>query len=233
MKLADFLNSQLAALLPTLYNPPMHLWSLPEGVVTSSGSPLHWQLPSMLVISSLVLSTFLLLQYAGAMDETMVPIQRSKNTSPYVGSAMAVLATLQQADVLPPEGSREADRVIQSVIQIQSAFAKGTDRSLQDFARRALAEQYGEEAATVLERFRISGWTADLLQALSDAELKASAEERQGLAMGLEQFNLSVHDFTRFMQLIRDGRSALSARGLNFTEVYAHHRNTMPGSGAR
>ena len=146
---------------------------------------------------------------------------------------MAVLATLQQADVLPPEGSREADRVIQAVIQIQSAFAKGTDRSLQDFARRALAERYGEEATAVLERFRTSGWTADMLQALSDAELKASAEERQGLAMGLEQFNLSIHDFNRFMQLIRDGRAALSARGLNFGDVYTQHRNMMPGGAAR
>ena len=178
----------------------MRLWSPPEGVVTSSRSPLHWQPPPILVVSSLALLTVLLPEYAPAMNDTVVPIQRAKNTSPYVGSAMAVLATLQQADVLPPEGSREADRVIQSVIQIQSAFAKGTDRSLQDFARRALAERHGEEAAAVWERFRTSGWTADILQTLSDTELKASAEERQGLAMGLEQFNLSVHDFNRFMQ---------------------------------
>lgn len=146
---------------------------------------------------------------------------------------MAVLATLEEAQVLPPEGSREADHVIQSVIQFQSAFAKGTDRSVQEFAHRALTGKYGEEAAPVLEQFRTSGWTAELLEALADADQRTSAEELERLATGFGQFNLSVDDFKRFMQLIRDGRSALAARGQNFEEVYAHHRKTMPGATGR
>jgi hypothetical protein len=143
---------------------------------------------------------------------------------------MAVLATLEQAQVLPPEGGREADRVIQSVIQFQSAFAKGTDRSVQDFAQRALADRYGEEAIPAFERFRTQGWTAELLEALADAEQRTSVEELKQLATGFGQFNLSVDDFRGFMQLVRDGRSALAARGQNFEEVYAHHRKTMPGA---
>ena len=143
---------------------------------------------------------------------------------------MAVLATLEQAQVLPPEGSREADRIIQSVIQFQSAFAKGTDPPVLDFAQRALADTYGEEAATLLERFRASGWTAELLEALADADQRTSTEELDRLATGFGQFNLSVDDFRRFMQLVRDGRSALAARGQHFEEVYAHHRKAMPGA---
>jgi len=146
---------------------------------------------------------------------------------------MAVLATLEQAQVLPPEGSREADRVIQSVIQLQSAFAKGTDRFVQDFAHRAVTAKHGENAPAVLERFRSSGWTADMLEALADADLPTAVEEHQRLATGLAQFNLSVDDFARLMQLIRDGRSALAARGNTFEEVYAHHRNAMPGTAGR
>lgn len=143
---------------------------------------------------------------------------------------MAVLATLEQAQVLPPEGSREADHVVQSVIQFQSAFAKGTDRSVQDFAYQALAEKYGEKAASVLERFRASGWTAEVLAALADADQRAPTEELERLATGFAQFNLSVDDFKRFMQLVRDGRSALAARGQNFDEVYDHHRKAMSGA---
>jgi hypothetical protein len=146
---------------------------------------------------------------------------------------MAVLATLEQAQVLPPEGSREADRVIQSVIQFQSAFAKGTDRSVQDFAHRAIAAKHGEDAPTILERFRSSGWTAEMLQALADADLPPSVEERQRLATGFGQFNVSVDDFTRFMQLVRDGRSALAAQGKRFEDVYISRRNAMPGTAAR
>ena len=146
---------------------------------------------------------------------------------------MAVLATLEQAQVLPPEGSREADRVIQSVIQFQSAFAKGRDRSVQDFAQRAVAGKHGEEATPVLDQFRASGWTAEILEALADADQRASAEELDRLATGFGQFNLSVDDFKRFMQLVRDGRSALAARGQSFEEVYAHHRKVMPGAAGR
>ncbi len=141
---------------------------------------------------------------------------------------MAVLATLQQASVLPPEGTREADRVIQAVIQIQSVFTKGTDPSIQEFARRALTDKRGAQAVTSLEQFRASGWTADMLEALADADANASPDERNTLRMGLEQFNVSVEDFRRFMQLVRDGRSALTAQGLAFEEIYARHRNTMP-----
>jgi hypothetical protein len=143
---------------------------------------------------------------------------------------MAVLATLEQAQVLPQEGSREADRVIQSVIQFQSAFAKSTDRSVQDFAQRAVAGKYGEEATPVLERFRASGWTAEVLEALADADQRTPTEELERLATGFRQFNLSVEDFKRFMQLVRDGRSALAARGQNFEEVYTYHRKAMPGA---
>ncbi|MGE0468386.1 MAG: hypothetical protein AB7L09_05055 [Nitrospira sp.] len=156
--------------------------------------------------------------------------QQATRASPYVGSAMAVLATLEQAQVLPPEGSREADRVIQSVIQLQSVFAKSTDRSVQEFAQRAVANTPGGKVQMVLERFRSNGWTADMLVALADADGRASAEERQELAAGLGQFNLSVEDFQRFMQLVRNGQAALEARGQNFHEVYARHRNAMPGT---
>lgn len=146
---------------------------------------------------------------------------------------MAVLATLEQAQVLPPEGSREADRVIQSVIQLQSAFAKGTDRFVQDFAHRAVSAKHGENTPTILERFRSSGWTAEMLEALADADLPTAVEEQQRLATGLGQFNLSVDDFTRLMQLIRDGRSALAARGNTFEEIYTSRRNAMPGAAVR
>lgn len=146
---------------------------------------------------------------------------------------MAVLATLEQAQVLPPEGTREADRVIQSVIQLQSVFAKGTDPSIQEFARRALTAKHGEHAHSALERFRSDGWTADMLEALADAEEHAPPDERQMLTAGLRQFNLSVQDFERFMQVVRNGRSALEARGKSFEDVYAHHRKAMPGTAQR
>lgn len=146
---------------------------------------------------------------------------------------MAVLATLEQARVLPPEGTKEADRIIKSVIQFQSLFAKSTDPSVQGFLRRAVARQAGEQTAPALAQFQSGGWTPDVLKALADAAVAAQPNELQSLASGLESFNLSVEDFRQFMQLVRDGERALASDGRHFHEVFASYRKTMPGAAGR
>lgn len=146
---------------------------------------------------------------------------------------MAVLATLEQAQVLPPEGTGEANHVIKSVIQFQSVFAKSTDPTVQDFVRRAVTQKHGEHATEMLARFRSNGWTPEVLEALADADLHTPVDELRSLAAGLEQFNVSVEDFRQFMRLVRDGEQAFASRGQNFHEVYASHRKAMPGTAIR
>ena len=217
----------------TLYNPPMHLWyTQEEAIPVSLARPSRRTCRVFAISLSVAVCTALGYDsFSLTLSQTVpIPAQRAKNASPHVGSAMAVLATLEQAQVLPPEGTREADRVIQAVIQFQSVFAKGTDRSVQEFMHRAVADTHGEEAASTLERFRTSGWTAELLEALADADQRTSVEDLDRLATGFGQFNLSVNDFRRLMQLVRDSRSALAARGHTFEEVYARHRHAMPGA---
>src|SRR5215813_5484620 len=63
-----------------------------------------------------------------------------------VGASMAVLATLQDADVLPPEGTPEANRVIQIVIQFQGLFMKSSDPVVRGFLDQALAMKYAGRA---------------------------------------------------------------------------------------
>ncbi len=146
---------------------------------------------------------------------------------------MAVLATLEQAQVLPPEGTREANRIIKSVIQCQSVFTKSADPSVQDFVRRAVTTRHGEHAAEILAQFHSSGWTPEVLEALADADLHTPVDELRSLATGLGQFNVSVEDFQQLMRLVRDGEKAFTARGQNFQEVYASHRKMMPGATVR
>lgn len=146
---------------------------------------------------------------------------------------MAVLATLDQARVLPPEGTREADHVIKAVIQFQSAFAKSSNSAVQDFLRRAVTRTQAARAADVLEHFRSNGWTPEVLEALAEEERLAAAEDIQSLASGLREFNLSVEDFRQFMRLVRDSEQALASQGQQFHEVYAFHRKSMPGATVR
>lgn len=229
-------SSSLAPVLPTGYTPRMRLWYFPGEQTLQLDHYFNRQIGPIVAVT-LGFALFLLLTNDSASFAgnhlPFIQAQQSTRASPYVGSAMAVLATLEQAQVLPPEGSREADRVIQSVIQLQSVFAKSTNPFIQDFAQRAVAAKYGEQAPTILDRFRSNGWTAEMLEALADTALPTATEEQQQLATGLQQVNLSVDDFTRFLQLVRDGRSAFATRGNTFEEIYTSRRNTMPGGAAR
>ncbi len=145
---------------------------------------------------------------------------------------MALLATLEQAQVLPPEGSKEADHVIRFVIQFQSVFAKSADPYLQDFVLGAVTRKEGQQAADVLSQFHSRGWTSEVLQALADAELQTPVEELRSLSAAFGRFNLSVEDFQAFMKLVREGVQALALQGQNFHEVYSAYRQRMPGSTA-
>lgn len=170
-------------------------------------------------------------------DPVQTPVltqaQRStKTASPHIGSAMAVLATLQDADVLPPEGTPEANRIIRFVIQFQSVFTKGDDAAVQEFARQALAEKYGDQAPDIVRNLRTTGWTADILERLSDEEARRAPEDLRALAPGFSSFNLSVEEFHRFMQLVRDARQAFHTRGLEFKNIFSSRRKEMPGAGS-
>lgn len=199
----------------------------PQSIAPSRPFKISW-LPASLVFT-------LLIGFPGRLfsgDQVVpVPVQRTgKATSSQVGSAMAVLATLEQAQVLPPEGTREANQIIKSVIQFQSAFARSTNHSVRDFVDRAVTVRHGDAAAALLGRFRSVGWTPEVLVALADAELHSPAGELESLAVGLQQFNLTVEDFRRLMRLVREGQQAFTSQGRTFHDVYGSHRKTMPGA---
>jgi hypothetical protein len=111
--------------------------------------------------SSLVLS-FAVAQ--GASVATL-PAQGRTPSGP-VGASMALLATLQDADVLPPEGSPEANRVIQIVIQFQGLFMRSADPALREFVDEALASKFADRAAEIGADFRRGGWTSQIVEAI-------------------------------------------------------------------
>lgn len=155
--------------------------------------------------------------------------QQARTASPFVRSAMAVLATLEEANVLPPEGTKEANQIIKSVIQLQSTFTKSSTPAIQQFLYDTMQQKYGVATEALVERFRSTGWTAEVLEALSNTKALLSSEERQALTEGLRQFNLSVDDLMRFLQLVRDSQLTLAERGKTLAEAYTAHRQHMPG----
>jgi hypothetical protein len=142
---------------------------------------------------------------------------------------MAVLATLQDADVLPPEDTPEANRVIKAVIQFQSVFLKSNDPVVQLFLTRALAAQEGGGADETLSRFHSTGWTSGVLVALSEQWIATTLDQRDRLAPGFHQFNVSPADFDWLMEFIPKARTAFMQRGQNIHQVFAQRRREMPG----
>ncbi|HYM88538.1 MAG TPA: hypothetical protein VES92_05410 [Nitrospiraceae bacterium] len=171
---------------------------------------------------------------AGLIMGTGSPIlaqapDRAATTSEPVGAAMAVLAMLQDADVLPPEGTPEANLVIKVVIQFQSVFMKSSDPAVQAFLSQALAAQAGSNADEAVSRFRSAGWTSDVLEALSDQWVATAIDLRVLLAPGFRQFNVSPSDFDCLMELVAKARTAFVPRGQNMNQVFAQRRREMAG----
>ena len=142
---------------------------------------------------------------------------------------MAVLAMLQDADVLPPEGTPEANRVIKAVIQFQSVFLKNGDPAVQAFLSHACAAQRGRGAHEAAARFGSAGWTSDVLEALSEQWAVTAIDQRERLAPGFHQFNVSLADFDSLMELVAKARTALAQRGQNIHQVFAQRRWEMAG----
>lgn len=157
---------------------------------------------------------------------------RGASPSEPIGASMAVLAMLQDADVLPPEGTPEANHVIKIVIQFQSVFMKSGDPDVQAFQSQALAATKGSGAYEALSRFRSTGWTSNMLDALNEQWVATAIDQRERLAPGFRQFNVSLADFDRLMELVAKAHTAFAQRGQNIHQVFAQRRREMP-SGAQ
>jgi hypothetical protein len=143
---------------------------------------------------------------------------------------MALLATLEDARVLPPEGTSEANHVIRVVIQFQSVFMKSTDPPVRDFFHQALAMQFGEaQAATEDAAFAKTGWTAAALTALVARRHSADPAELEKLVPGFSAFNLTLQDFDFLTELFDQARREYQSRGRDIEDVFAERRRDMPG----
>ena len=153
----------------------------------------------------------------------------SRAPSSTVWASMAILATLQDADVLPPEGTKEANHVVHVVIQVQSLFMKSTDPVVRAFFVDALTAKWGVAAADREAGFRQSGWTSEIVEAVSMQYRSESTESRQRLAPGFIQFNVRLGDLELLTGLFGKAQARFAERGQDIHRIFYDHRRTMPG----
>jgi hypothetical protein len=158
------------------------------------------------------------------------PVQpQGRTPSGPVGASMALLATLQDAATLPPEGTAAANRIVQTVIQFQSLFMKSTDAPVRAFMDEALEAKFHAGAGDVGEDFRTGGWTSEIVEALCDRYSTLSVEGRRPLAASFARVNMRPDDFEMLCGLYADARAAFDHQGRSIHRIFAEHRRTMPG----
>ena len=203
---------------------PVPSHSLPSSLLerASHSMMLPGHMPLCFLLSGLIMGT-------GSSILAQAPDRATTPSGP-VGASMAVLAMLQDADVLPPEGTPEADRVIKSVIQFQSVFLKSEDPAVQTFLSHTFVARKGSGANEAAARFHSAGWTSDVLEALSEQWAATAIDQRERLAPGFRQFNVGPADFDSLMELVAKARTAFKQRGQNIHQVFAQRRREMPGA---
>jgi len=142
---------------------------------------------------------------------------------------MAMLATFQEADVLPPEGTPEANRIIQTVIQFQALFMKSSDPAVQEFLDQALAARWADRAQSLGAAFHARGWTSEVLEAVSGQYSRLSSQERARLGGAFSSFNMRPADFELLGELFDKARTKFSRQGQDIHQIFAEQRRTMPG----
>ncbi|MBI4000936.1 MAG: hypothetical protein HY348_04040 [Nitrospira defluvii] len=167
---------------------------------------------------------------AAPLAVTPTAAQPARTPSPYIGSVMALLATFEDAGVLPPEGTPQANGIIKAAIQFQSAFLKSHHPAVQQFFAEAHRVKFGTRAVEVEASFRQSGWSADTFDAVIEAGQSANAWSETGLGDAFREFNIGKPDFDILAQLYQQSTAAFSTQGKTFQEVYAQRRREMPGA---
>lgn len=156
----------------------------------------------------------------------------SQKASPaHVGSVMAMLATLSEAGVLPPEGTGEANRVIKSLIQFQSAMMKSTDMQVQTFFEKAVERRFGPEGPRLLETARRKGWTSEVLESVAEFVRGPVEWDQARLDEGWLVYNVTQSDLLFLAGLFTDARARFSSKHQNIHDVFASKRRVMPGAG--
>lgn len=153
----------------------------------------------------------------------------SRASAAQVGTIMALLATFQDAGVLPPEGTPEANQLIKALIQFQAAFMKSEHPAVRQLLAEALTAHLGDAASAALAQFRSQGWTSRSLEAVVEYVGSRDRWDDPGLKDGFRAYNVGQSDFDLLSRTFHAARTQLAARGQDLHTVYAVRRRDMPG----
>ena len=144
---------------------------------------------------------------------------------------MALLATFEDAGVLPSEGSPDANRLIRALIQFQSALMKSDHPAIRRLLAEAMAAKWGDGSSEALTRFAAKGWTSESLEALVDYASTRPIWDNPQIREAFQRFSIGQAEFDVMANTFTAARSHYAAQGEDVHRRYAARRRDMPGAG--
>src|SRR2546426_7470514 len=134
-----------------------------------------------------------------------------ESSRPLVGHVMALLAVFEEADVLPPETSPEANALIHALVQTQAALTKSTNPA----TRRWFADALRRSGARETEPDPREGLTSRALEAIVTYAETHPPTARPDVMAGLREFNVSPADLDLMTRVYRPAPDRFPSTGRN------------------
>jgi hypothetical protein len=156
-------------------------------------------------------------------------IQPKRASAQHVGAVMAILGTLNEAGVLPPEADPRANQLIRSLIQFQSVFLKSDEPAVHAYFSSAIIRQWGEKAEDIRSSFFEKGWSSESLEALVEYSRHQSMWVPPGMQAAFQSYYLSPSDWALIQETFLEARERLVRQHQNIHTVFARQRQGMSG----
>ncbi len=162
------------------------------------------------------------------LNSPLVLLVSERASSSMVRTIMALLATFDEAGILPPEGTPQANQVIHGLIQLQAALIKSSSPELAAYRDAALAH-WTQENHRAAGEVAVEGLTDGMLAALVGYDLEHSLWEDQSIVAAFREFNVTPADWQLIVELFHKAEGVFRNQGRTIHEVYETWRMAMPG----
>ncbi len=147
-----------------------------------------------------------------------------ESSRPLVGHIMALLAVFEEAAVLPPETSPEANALIHALIQTQGVLTKSTNPATQGWFAEALRRSEAPGA----EPDPREGLTSRALEAIVAYAETHPPAARPDVMAGFQEFNVNPADLDLMATVYRQARDRFRSTGRNIHASYEAQRRAVP-----
>ncbi len=179
---------------------------------------------------SLHLTDFRVRSELHIVEPPHVFMMAERANSNMIGTIMTLLATFDQAGILPPEGTAQANQVIHGLIQLQSTLMKSTSAELVAYQRAAedsWERQHPNRQDGVLKE---EGLTLRVLEVLIAHDQGHPMWNDPQIASAMQVFNVSQADWLFIVKLFNKANVVFREQGRSMHAVYDDWRLKFPGS---